>query len=85
MGFNDFYEKWKHFVHHNGNTESTRYCTNFTCGNDAVNCRPWYLISVDIQTCFDSILSDHLLFLVKQLLVHVSIISTVSDINAETG
>lgn len=33
---------------------------------------PWYMISVDIKDCFDSILSDLLIKLLKQTLTQVS-------------
>ena len=34
----------------------------------------WYMISVDIMSCFDTVLSDHLLVLLRRVLTQVIII-----------
>ena len=77
LGSDEIYTKWKTFVYQQH--LSTKLVQVMIRWLPWQQYSPWYMISVDIKDCFDSILSDLLIKLLKQTLTQVSDSITKSD------
>ena len=77
LGFNEFHKRWKAFLEKKSvNLDESKRYFNIFClllkVTFSVPIRSWYMISVDVLNCFNTVLSDRLMMLLDRILTKVN-------------